>query len=191
MDIWNIRRGIQKSLFHNITMPHKIIISLLLIISGISGIFACVLPPDIIHEFRVDTANGGNARIHYTLMAWKNLHTDILSKISKETNIAVHSGNLDKIYQQYLLAHSELFINDKPVQLTFLTGTINSYQWSGGDMAAYNPESFIEMEFETDFSSELRDSTAIRLEFRKDFFRDITSLIHAYVYTDIQKYGTE
>jgi ABC-type nickel/cobalt efflux system permease component RcnA len=119
-------------------------------------------------------------------MAWKSLHTDILDKISKETNILVNSGNLDKIYQKYLLTHSELYINDKPIRLTFLTGTINSFQWNG-EMASYNPESFIEMEFEADFSSEITNSTAIRLEFKKNYFRDITSLIHAYVYTDIQK----
>jgi hypothetical protein len=119
-------------------------------------------------------------------MAWKSLHTDILDKISKETNILVNSGNLDKIYQKYLLTHSELYINDRPIRLTFLTGTINSFQWNG-EMASYNPESFIEMEFEADFSSEITNSTAIRLEFKKNYFRDITSLIHAYVYTDIQK----
>jgi hypothetical protein len=190
MDIWNIRREIHKPLFHKITMSYRIIISLLLIISGISGIFACALPPDIIHEFRIDTASGGNARVHYTLMAWKNLHSEILEKISKETNISVHSGNLDKIYQRYLFAHSELYINDKKVDLIFLTGTIIPLQWST-DIASYNPESLIEMEFETNISSDIKNATTIRLEFKKEFFRDITSLIHAYIYTDIQKYGTQ
>jgi hypothetical protein len=169
-------------------MFYKYIIFIIVAMSTlISGIFACALPPDIIHEFRIDTASGGNARVHYTLMAWKSLHTDILDKISKETNISVNSGNLDKIYQKYLLAHSELYINDKPIRLIFLTGTINQFQWNNRDIASYNPESFIEMEFGADFSSEITDSTTIRLEFKKTYFRDITSLIHAYVYTDIQK----
>ena len=168
-----------------------IIVCLCSIAWAIGTIIACTLPPDIIHEFRIDTASGGNARVHYSLMAWKNLHTEILDTISRETGITANSENLDTIYKNYLIKNTELYINDKPVDLVFLSGAINAYQWSGNDMASYNPESLIEIDFETDFSSEIHKKTSIRLEFRKDYFRNITSLIHAYVYTDIQKYGTQ
>jgi hypothetical protein len=56
---------------------------------------------------------------------------------------------------------------------------------------SYNPEGLLEMVFETNISTNIQNSSAIRLEFKKDYFREITSLIHAYIYTDIQKYGTQ
>jgi hypothetical protein len=47
------------------------------------------------------------------------------------------------------------------------------------------------MDFDSDIPLDFTGSTEIRLEFRKDFFKDITTLIHAYIYTNIQKDGEE
>ncbi len=167
---------------------YKYIITLLLpIILSISTALACTLPPDIIHEFRIDTASGGNMRVNYTLMAWKNLHTEILEKIKKETNIRITEDNLDKIYQKYLLENAKLYINNQEINLIFVSGKILGFEWNN-NIASYNPESLIEIQFDTNISSIITKSTQIRLEFKKEYFLDITSLIHAYVYTDIQKY---
>jgi hypothetical protein len=60
-------------------------------------------------------------------MAWRNLHNDILNNISEEAGISINSDNLNQIYYNYLIKHSELYLNDRKMELKFLTGTIHTF----------------------------------------------------------------
>jgi hypothetical protein len=123
-------------------------------------------------------------------MSWRNLHKEIQAGIYGDTRISVKPENLSKISEQFLLQNASLFVNDKRVKLTYITGSIISYSGTSTD-ASYNPEPFIEVEFDSDMSSTFLSSTDIRLEFDKRYFQDITPLIHAYIFSDIQRDGKE
>jgi ABC-type nickel/cobalt efflux system permease component RcnA len=123
-------------------------------------------------------------------MSWRNLHKEIQADIYKDTHIPVKSENLSNISEQFLLQNTKLFINDEKVKLTYITGSIISYSGTSTD-ASYNPEPFIEMEFDSDTPLTFLSSTDIRLEFDKRYFQDITPLIHAYIFSDIQRDGKE
>ena len=44
----------------------------------IFGALACALPPDILHEFRID-ASENPVKIEYSLMTWDNLKPQVLT----------------------------------------------------------------------------------------------------------------
>lgn len=169
------------------TLFGRILLAILLMGAGIHSTFACPVQPDIINEFRIDTATPTwKAKIHYTLMSWRNLHTEILYKLYDNAQ----SESMSKVANSWLLANAHFFVNDKEVHLSFLSGNIVSYSGSYTD-DTYIPETLLEMDFDSDMSSDFLASSTIRLEFNKKLFQDITPLIHAYAYTDIQKDGKE
>ncbi len=54
---------------------------------------------------------------------------------------------------------------------------------------SYNPEPLIELEFATDIPYPWRGPTEVSLIFDKTHLYDVSPLIHAYIYSDIEKYG--
>lgn len=83
-------------------------------------IFACSVPPDIIHEFRINT-NENPITITYSLSTWDNLRNSVLS----ELEINSHK-NIEKNLQEKILKHANIFHDNKNISLTFLTGNILS-----------------------------------------------------------------
>ncbi len=157
----------------------------LIFLSGIVYSFACAVPPDIIHEFQLDTS-GPTVRIHYSLLGWSNLHPKMLDEITKNTWLDTVDTNLETIARDFLLAGSQLTINQRKINLTYITGSISQNVSSDPDYS-YNPKSLIEIEFETDMPYPWVDSTEIRLIFDKTHLYNVSPLIHAYLYSDIQQ----
>lgn len=157
----------------------------LIFLSGIVYSFACAVPPDIIHEFQLDTS-GPTVRIHYSLLGWSNLHPKMLDEITKNTRLDTVDTNLETIARDFLLAGSQLTINQRKINLTYITGSISQNVSSDPDYS-YNPKSLIEIEFETDMPYPWVDSTEIRLIFDKTHLYNVSPLIHAYLYSDIQQ----
>lgn len=52
-------------------------IFVLIFIGLIAQAIACSLPPDIIHEFRLEIVPGKNLEIRYSLATWGNLKDEI------------------------------------------------------------------------------------------------------------------
>ena len=58
-------------------------------------VFSCAIQPDIIHEFRINTASGETSKIHYTLMSWRSLHPEILNHIKNASVLDSQPINLN------------------------------------------------------------------------------------------------
>ena len=103
-------------------------LSLLIIalISSISLTFGCASQPDIIHEFRIETASG-KSHIHYSLMAWRNLHTEILQEIRAKSKIDIKDKNPDALGLEFLLSDAKIYLNGKEVRLKFVSGSTTAY----------------------------------------------------------------
>jgi hypothetical protein len=99
-------------------MYKKIFIFLIVLLNSIAftgDLLACSLPPDIIHEFRLDVVPGKNLEIHYSLAAWGNLDREIQKEIDR-------IGGIDAYLRVELLKMSTIEINSVPIRLEFLTG---------------------------------------------------------------------
>lgn len=165
----------------------SLFILILLAFAGAMYSFACPVPPDILHEFRLDTSRS-TVHIHYTLMGWKNLQAKMLEEMKKNTWLKVTNKNLETIAQTFLLSGSHFSVNQQEINLRYITGSIIEYNSSDPDYS-YNPEPLIEIDFATDIPYPWVDSTEFRLIFDKTHLYDVSPLIHAYIYSDIEKDG--
>lgn len=86
-------------------------------------IFACALPPDILHEFKINTEQNP-ITIEYSLQTWDNLRPKVTEILEK--NNGNLSENLEKILEEKILENTDLKLENEKISLVFLTGTIIS-----------------------------------------------------------------
>lgn len=159
-------------------------IFVLIFIGLIAQAIACSLPPDIIHEFRLEIVPGKNLEIRYSLATWGNLKDEITWKIDWSWWIAAYlDTNISK--------NTTIKIDGVPIWFTFLTWSLVHQDTMETDLYSVTQSEMLEWRYTTSLPSDILGNTKIELIFQKDDFTSITSLIHPYLFSNIQKDGTE
>lgn len=160
----------------------KILITIILFLSFIPNIaISCAVPPDILHEFRFDLTG---TKINYSLSIWQNLHPILQENWKKNSNTEFSNENLGKILEKEIIQNSKLWLNNKKIELQFLTGSIIS---NPENLDPSIPPVFIQAEFEISQNIDFSQKNNIRLEFDKTSQNEISPLIHPFLTVDFQK----
>lgn len=160
-----------------------IFFSIFAIVSQIFTTLACSIPPDILHEFRIDQTG---TKINYSLSAWENLHPQIYKNFENSTKIPFTRENLGEILQKNIIENSDFSLNNEPLTLRFLTGTIVDHP-PKTDEDLFIPPTLITAEFEISQKIDFSKKNNLRLEFDKTSQIDISPLIHPFVVLNFQE----
>ena len=153
----------------------KILIGIIVFLFPAS-IFACALPPDVLHEFQIITSENP-VKIRYSLLTWDNLRNPTLQILEQ------NSQNLKEMLEKHILKNSHFSFNDKEFSLKFLTGQTLENSSSSPDLQ----NSILTAVFETNISLSDTEMNNFELTFDKSDFLSISPLIHPYLTTDFQK----
>ncbi len=96
----------------------KLLFIFILFAIGTLVSFSCTFPPDIVHEFRIDTASG-KVKVNYSLLSWRNLHAEVLKDLESRVNIHVKDENLEKIFREAILSSTTLTYNNREIDLIY------------------------------------------------------------------------
>lgn len=161
----------------------KILITIILFLGFIPNItISCAVPPDILHEFRFDLSG---TKINYSLSIWQNLHPILQENWKKNSNTEFSNENLEKILEKEIIQNSKFWLNNKNIDLQFLTGSIIS---NPENLDPSIPPVFIQAEFEINQNIDFSKKNNIRLEFDKTSQIEISPLIHPFLTVDFQKW---
>lgn len=161
-----------------------IFFSIFAIVSQIFTALACSIPPDILHEFRIDQTG---TKINYSLSAWENLHPQIYKNFENSTKIPFTRENLGEILQKNIIENADFSLNNEPLTLRFLTGTIVDHP-PKTDEDLFIPPTLITAEFEISQKIDFSKKNNLRLEFDKTSQIDISPLIHPFVVLSFQEW---
>ena len=139
----------------------KILLFLLLILVAIfpNMAFACSVPPDILHEWKIDTQQD-KLHIQYSLVAWKNLHKEIQNILEKDSHKTLNKENLENILQTQIIEKSILTLDGEKLSLNFLSGSIQDTQ--NQTDYSYAPETFLTASFEVPITFDLKNNHIFR-----------------------------
>lgn len=140
-------------------------------------IFSCAIPPDIIHEFRVDY-EGKN--IEYSLLAWDNLHKPTINLLEKISGKSFENKNLDYILQKTVLNDIRLKINNKDAKLKFIEWEISkNANFQNTENYEQTPIFKAKLKLSEDINFD--NKNILNLEYNKKNFLEISPLIHSYI----------
>lgn len=148
----------------------------------IFGALACALPPDILHEFRID-ASENPVKIEYSLMTWDNLKPQVLTTLETNAHGKI-SENFEKILEENITKNTNFSFDGAPFSLKFLSGSV--VENTENEPGNYLPNPILKATFSTDISIDWGKINTFSLDFNKKPLLDISPLIHPYIATTMQ-----
>ena len=149
---------------------------------NIFGALACALPPDILHEFRID-ASQNPVKIEYSLMAWDNLKPQVLATLENNSHAKI-SENFEKILEENITQNAHFSFDGAPFSLKLLSGSV--VENTENEPGNYLPNPILKATFSTDISVDWEKINTFSLDFQKNPLLDISPLIHPYIATTMQ-----
>ena len=148
----------------------------------IFGALACALPPDILHEFRID-ASENPVKIEYSLMTWDNLKPQVLATLETNAHGKI-SENFEKILEENITKNTHFSFDGAPFSLKFLSGSV--VENTENEPGNYLPNPILKATFSTDISIDWEKINTFSLDFNKKPLLNISPLIHPYIATTMQ-----
>lgn len=139
--------------------------------------YACSIPPDILSRYYIYEENW-NLKIEYSLYTWEKFKIQIEKYFQEKTKKELNKENINIFIEKYIKNISSLKLNWKEINLKF--ESVKFYK----DLWRWNP--MFEIKFSTDINW-LQKENNFYLNYKKDTFSELTWLVHAYIYTEIEE----
>ncbi|PZM86678.1 hypothetical protein DLH72_00315 [Candidatus Gracilibacteria bacterium] len=143
----------------------------------IKNIYACSIPPDILSRYYI-YEDKGKIKVEYSLYTWDKFKIQIEKYFKQKTKKDLNEKNIKVFIDNFIKNSSSINYNGVPLELKYESVKFFEKLENG------NP--FIEIKFSTQLNG-LKEKNDFYLIYKKNIFSDLTNLVHAYLYSDIEE----